>query len=107
MQGPPRPPLRRPRHSTVTFRPQFTLLLLYFFGFFVFFALLLALPALLEGLRSLPAREGPLSEQERALAAEITREALRGRLPYAGIAALAAIALGSWTRTLPGLRGPS
>jgi len=104
MQGTPRPPARRPRPAAPTFRPEFTLLLLYFFGLFLVFALLLALPALLDALRALPAGEGPLTTEERALAADAAREALRGRVPYAVIAALLVLAVGVWTRSLPGLR---
>jgi hypothetical protein len=104
MEGSPRPPARRPRPPSVGFRPEFTLLLLYFFGLFLLFSLLLALPALLEALRALPPGDGPLTEQERALAADAAREALRGRVPYALIAALLVLALGVWTRALPGLR---
>jgi hypothetical protein len=104
MQGPSRPPPRRPRAAQPTFRPHFTLLLLYFFGLFVFFALLLALPALLEAFRTLPPGEGPLTDQERALAADVAREALRGRVPYAAIAAVLTLGLGAWTGALPGLR---
>jgi hypothetical protein len=104
MQGSPRPPPRLPRPSSVTFRPRFTLALLYFFAFFVFFSLLLALPALLEGLRALPAGSGPLTEAERELASALTRDALRGKLLYALLAALAALAIGALTRSLPGIR---
>jgi len=104
MGAPPRPPRRVPRRSSITFRPQFTLLLLYFFAFFVFFCLLLALPALLEGLRSLPPARGPLSEEEKALAADIARRALEGRLVYALIATSLALGIGLWSRALPGLR---
>jgi hypothetical protein len=88
------------------FRPQFTLVALYFFGFFLFFCLVMAMPALLDGLRSLPPSGGPITEQERELAAELTRDALRGRLLYALLATVAAVGLGVWTRALPGLRGP-
>lgn len=80
------------------------MLMLYFFGLFVFFALLLALPALLDAFRSLPASDGPLTTEERKLAADAAREALRGRVPYAAIAAVLTLALGVWTRALPGLR---
>jgi hypothetical protein len=104
MEGPPRPPRRVPRRSIRTFQPRFTLLLLYFFAFFVFFCLLLALPALLEGLRSLPPGNGPLTEEEKALAADIARRALEGRLVYALIATTVALGIGLWTRALPGLR---
>jgi hypothetical protein len=104
MQGNPRPPARRPRPAPATFRPEFTLLLLYFFGLFLLFALLLALPALIDALRELPPGEGPLTTAERELAARTAREALRGRVPYALIAALLVLSLGVWTRSLPGLR---
>jgi len=101
MEGPPRPPLRQPR---ATFRPEFTLLLLYFAGLFLAFSLLLALPALLDALRALPPGDGPLSEEERAIAARAAQQALSGRLPYAVVAALIALGIGTWTHSLPGLR---
>ncbi len=106
MDPSPRPPARRPRPAPVTFRPRFTLVALYFFAFFLFFCLVLALPALLEGFRSLPPSDGAITDQERALAAEITRDALRGRIPYALLATVATLGLGLWTRALPGFRGP-
>ena len=56
MQGPSRPPPRRPRAAQPTFRPHFTLLLLYFFGLFVFFALVL--PRILQWRRRPRAVEG-------------------------------------------------
>lgn len=105
MSAPSRPPPRRPRPPAPSFRPEFTLLILYFFAIFFAFALLLALPALLEALRSLPPGEGPLTEAERALAAEAARDALRGRIPYAVLGSLVVLAIGVWTRSLPGLRG--
>lgn len=104
MEGPPRPPLRKPRTGGAAFRPEFTLLLLYFFGLFLVFSLLLALPALLEALRTLPPGDGPLTPEERAIAAEAARDALRGRVPYAVIAAVVVLGLAVWTRSLPGLR---
>lgn len=104
MEAPPRPPPRRQRPAPASFRPEFTLLLLYFFGLFLLFALLLALPALLEALRALPPGEGPLTPAERDLAAEAARRALRGRIPIAVVAAVAVLGIGVWTRSLPGLR---
>lgn len=106
MEPPSRPPTRRPRPAPVTFRPRFTLVALYFFAFFLFFCLVLAMPALLESLRSLPPSDGPVTERERQLAAEITRDALRGKLPYALLATVAALGLGLWTQALPGFRRP-
>jgi hypothetical protein len=100
----PRPPLRAPRRSSVPFRPEFTLLLLYLFAFFAFFALLLALPDLLAGVRALPPAAGPITEEDRAAAARIAREALRGKLGYAFAAGAGALGLGLWARVLPGLR---
>jgi len=98
---PTRSPPRSPR-SGASFRPEFTLYLVYFFGFFVFFALLLALPALFEGLRALPPAAS--IEEERAAGARIARHALGGRLPWAVIAALTALGIGGYARVLPGLR---
>lgn len=94
----------RPRPAPVTFRPRFTLLVLYFGVFFVFFCFLLALPDLLAAARALPPREGPLTDAEREAGARVAAEALRGKLPLALVASCASIGLGAWTRALPGLR---
>lgn len=99
----PLPP-RRPG-SEATFRPRFTLLLLYLALFFVGFALLLALPDLLEAYRSLPPGEGPLTPEELEVARRAAHEALRGRLGFALLAAVATTGLGAWRGVLPGLRG--
>lgn len=103
MADPPRLPPRSPRPPAVQFRPQFTLLVLYFFGLFVFFCLLLALPALLDGARTLPGGSEPLTDAEKELAARITRDALRGRLPWALAATGVTLGLGLWAGALPGL----
>jgi hypothetical protein len=84
------------------FRPEFTLLTLYFFGFFLLFALLLVLPELLHALRTLP--PGATPEEDRAIAREVARRAATGRLPWALGATIIACALGAYTRALPGLR---
>jgi hypothetical protein len=96
-------PDRRPRHRA-QFRPRFTLMVIYFALFFLAFALLLALPGLLEAFRSLPAGEGPLSPQELELARDAARQALQGRLVFAFVGAALAIGIGVWQRALPGLR---
>jgi len=44
--------------------------------------------------------------QEQAQLAQAMREALRGRLWIAGLAAFATLALGIWARVLPGMRPP-
>ncbi|RIL05413.1 MAG: hypothetical protein DCC71_10490 [Proteobacteria bacterium] len=93
-------PRRLPRESG--FRPAFTLMLLYFFGFFVLFSLLLVMPELLHALETLP--PGATPEEDRAIAREVARRAAAGRLPWALGATVIACALGAYTRTLPGLR---
>jgi hypothetical protein len=79
-------------------------MVLYFLAFFVFFCFVLALPDLVEGARALPPGSGPLTDAEREQGARIAAEALRGKLPLALAATIAALALGIWTRALPGLR---
>lgn len=100
MSEPPRPRPRLPRDSG--FRPEFTLYLVYFFLFFTVFALLLALPALLEGLRTMPPATS--IEQERAAGAAIARRAVAGRLPWALLATFVALGIGGYAGALPGLR---
>jgi hypothetical protein len=78
--------------------------LVYFFAFFALFCLLLALPALLDAARSLPPGTGPLTDAEKELASRVVRDALRGRLDWALIAAAVCVGIGTWTRALPGLR---
>jgi hypothetical protein len=77
-------------------------MLVYFFVLFLFFALLLALPDLLEGMRALPAAAS--IEEERAAGAEIARHAVQGKLGFAFLATLVALGLGTYTRVLPGIR---
>jgi hypothetical protein len=79
-------------------------MLLYFFAFFVFFALLLALPDLLEALRTTP--PATTIEEERAAGARIARAALEGKLLWAALAAIAGLAAGAWAQVLPGLKRP-
>jgi len=80
-------------------------MLLYTFGFFLLYALLLALPALLEGARQLgPGSRATPEDLERASA--IAQHALEGRLPLALAAALLSVGLGVWRGALPGLHRP-
>jgi len=89
-----------PRRGGATFRPRFTLTLLYFFAFLLLFAFALAVPALLEVLRSTP--PGP---EQQAIAREAARRAVGPRLPIAAFAALVVTGIGICTRALPGFRG--
>ncbi len=95
----PLPP-RRPRPAP-TFRPQFTLTVVYLFGFFMLYALMLIAPTMIESYRALPPGA---SQEDLELASDIARRAARPRLWIAGVAALASVALGSYTGVLPGTR---
>ncbi len=94
------PPPHSPRP---VFRPRFTLLILYLIGFTTLFALLFALPDLLHAAREAAAGQGELSEAELRRGREITRQALRGRMPWIFGAAFVLTALGAYSRRLPGL----
>lgn len=85
----------------VRFQPRFTLTIVYFFGFLVAYGLLMASPEIVEGLRSLPADADP-TEAGR----ETVRQALRGRMPLAALAALVTVGGLTWLRILPGMGGP-
>jgi hypothetical protein len=98
-QPPPQP--RPPYYRKVgpTFQPRFSLGILYLFGFFFVFCMLLIAPALLEVLETVPT--GP--EQQQA-AEEVAREVARPRLWIAiGLSTLATV-LGAHFRVLPGFR---
>ncbi len=95
-----------PRHRppAVGFQPRFTLMLLYFAALVFVYCFALASPILYRyfEIGSAPGA-GP---EEQARLAEAMREALRGRLWIAALAAAATMALGIWARVLPGLRPP-
>lgn len=88
-----------PRRRSQPFRPHGTLALMWFGFFFVVYCLALIAPALWPVLRDVA--PGPEQQQ---LAEEVAREAIRGRLLLAFLAALATAALGAWLKILPGLR---
>ncbi len=90
-----------PPRGGATFRPRFTLTILYFFAFLLLFCMAVAAPALTEVLQSTP----PGPEQE-AIAREAARRAVGPRLPIAALAALVATAIGLYARLLPGFRHP-
>ena len=93
------PEPKRPRPPA--FQPRFTLTILYLFAFFLLYCLILVAPTLFEVARALP--PGP---EQQAAAEAAAREAVRGRLLFAFLAALASVSLGAHFRRLPGLRPP-
>jgi hypothetical protein len=90
------------RSRPPTFRPRFTLSLLYLFGFFLLYCLILVAPELYEVLRNVPT--GP--EQEQA-AQEAARRAIQPRLPFALAAALVTTVVAARAGWLPGMRPES
>ncbi|HEY8154461.1 MAG TPA: hypothetical protein VII72_10075 [Myxococcota bacterium] len=79
-------------------------MLLYFVGLVFVYCFALAAPVVHRFFEIGSAPEaGP---EQKALLAEAMREALRGRLWAAALAAAATLALGIWARVLPGLRPP-
>jgi hypothetical protein len=89
-----------PPSRQVGLQPRFTLVMVYVFAFCFAFSLALAVPDLLRALRELPAEAGNDAE----IARRVAQDALRGRLPWAFAAAVAATALGATSGRLPGLR---
>jgi ABC-type sulfate transport system permease component len=90
-----------PPTRPATFQPRFTLSLLYLFGLFFVYCLLLVAPELSRIVE--PAAPGQ-EEAVKQAAAEVARQALRPRLPYAFAAAVLTLLLGSHYGFLPGLR---
>lgn len=88
-----------PPRGAATFRPRFTLTILYFAAFLLLFCAALAAPALVEVLRTTP----PGPEQE-AIAREAARRAVGPHLPIAVLAALVVTGIGIYARLLPGFR---
>ena len=87
------------RKVGTTFRPRFTLSILYLFGFFFVYCLLLVSPTLLEIIESVPT--GPEQEEAARVAAQ---EAIQPRFWIAIVAASLSTVLGAHYRVLPGLR---
>jgi hypothetical protein len=86
------------------FRPRFTLTIVYLIVFFLFYALAFALPDLIAGAGELGPGPGELTEEEKARAAEIARNALGGgRILIAVVASVLTVGFGAWRRRLPGL----
>ena len=86
-----------PRRRAPTFRPRFTIGILYLVGFAVAFMLLMCLPGLMEVLAA-----GGDEETMTRRAAEVTRAHAR---PYLALAlSLLVTGLGGYFEVLPGLR---
>ena len=90
------PYYRRPRS---TFQPRFTLSILYLFGFFFLYCLLLVSPSLIDVIQNVPT--GP---EQQEIAKEIVRESVRPRLWIAMLLSAVTTTLGAHYRVLPGLR---
>lgn len=95
--SPPDPPYYRKTGTTM--EPRFTLSILYLFGFFFVYCLVLVAPALLEVLRDVPT--GPAQEEAARAAAQ---EVIRPRLWIAAAASTVTTLLGVYYRALPGFR---
>ena len=86
------------------FQPRFTVMLLYLVALSFVYCFAIASPILFRFYQIGSA--GTAGPQEQAMLAEAMREALRGRLWIAVVAAALTTGLGSWARVLPGLRPP-
>jgi hypothetical protein len=100
MASPPSKP-RPPYYRKVgpTFQPRFTLGLVYLFGFFFLYCLILIAPSLIEILETVPT--GP--EQQQA-AEEIAREVIQPRLWIAVTLSTITTVAGAHYHLLPGFR---
>jgi len=81
-------------------------MLLWLVFFYFLFALLLGLPALLEGVRSLPPGGESASPEDLHRAAVIMRGVLAGKLQICMGAAVVVVGLLSWRGALPGVGRP-
>ena len=99
--------MSEPRRSQPpTFQPRFTLSLLYLFGFFLLYCLLLVAPELYEALQNVPTSPEQEEAARKALE-ETVRQAIRPRLFFALGAALVTTGVAARAGWLPGMRPPS
>jgi hypothetical protein len=82
-----------------TFQPRFTLSILYLFGFFFLYCLLLVAPSLFSLLQAMP--PGP---EQQAAAEELAREVVAPRLWLAAVLSAVTTVVGAHYRVLPGMR---
>ena len=98
------PPVRRPA-PRASFTPRFSLSLIYLFGFFSLYCVLLLAPVFYDALQSLPEYAGPEAEQALTDAlGESVKRALEKRLWISVAASVFTTVLGAHFRILPGLR---
>lgn len=90
-----------PPTRPASFQPRFTLSLLYLFGLFLLYCVLFVLPELSRMVQ--PAAPGQ-EEAIKQAAAEVARQAIAPRLPFAFAAAILTLVAGSHFGFLPGLR---
>jgi len=90
------PYYRKPRTG---FQPRFTLSILYLFGFFFLYCLLLVSPSLIDVMRNVPT--GP---EQQEIAKEVVRASVRPRLWIAMLLSALTTTLGAHFGVLPGLR---
>ncbi len=101
----PGPTRRRP----VSFRPRFTLMIVYFALCFVGVSLLMVLPDLVGVLREAEAEPGvaqPSPEAMQAQASEVARRAMQGKVFPAFVLAVLVTGVLTWYGRLPGMRAP-
>ena len=92
-----------PRTPSATFRPHFTLSLLYLAFFFLAYSLLLVAPELSDVVRPASPEDEEVMKQAAAAA---TQGVVASRLPWALALAFATLYLGVRQRLLPGMRRP-
>jgi len=100
MESPPSEP-RPPYYRKVgpSFQPRFTLGLVYLFGLFFLYCLILITPSLITVLKTVP--DGPAQQQA---AQEIAHEVIRPKLWIALVLAASTTVAGAHYRLLPGFR---
>jgi hypothetical protein len=96
-----RVPARR-RPAAPTFRPRFTVLLLWFLALFVVLSLLAILPDMLAAYRALPPGEGPLTDADLERARAVARESARGKLVLVFVLTALTTGVLAWRGRLPG-----
>ena len=91
----------------MTFRPRFTLMIVYFAFFFVVVSLLMVLPDLVAVIREpdvAASAAPPTPEEMQARASEVARRAMQGKVLPAFLLSVAVTGVLTWYGRLPGMR---